>query len=128
MRAKVLVERCSTGEQEMDIKRVPSFHMTAGEKCFTFLEQEVICAWREDRFFGSAGNDLLNDLGLQDISADSTKIDAEEGLLIGDDPLLDEVRAIYVFAEFELSKAEGLGNWLNARTNGSLDFFGLWNL
>ena len=83
----------------MNVKCIPSFHVTAGEKRFTFLEQEIVCAWCEDSFFRSAGDGLLDDLAFQDISADSGEIDAEKGLLIGENPLLDEVRAVNVFAE-----------------------------
>ena len=125
MRLKILIQGCATCEQEMDVKCIPSFHVTAGEKRFTFLEQEVLCAWCKDSFFGSAGNGLPNDLGFQHISANSGEIDAEQGLLIGENPLLDEGRAVNVFAEFQLAKAEGFCSLLDAGTNDSLDLFGL---
>src|SRR5215469_3195843 len=128
MRLEIVVQGCATCEQKMDIERIPGFHVTTGKKRFTFLEQQVACAWCKDNLVGSTGDGFLNDLGFQDISANSGEIDAEEGLLIRDDPLLDEVRAVDVLAEFQLAKAESLCDRLNARTNGRLDFFGFWDL
>lgn len=77
---EIVIQGCPTCEQKMDIERIPGFHVTAGKKRFTFLEQKVVCAWCKDNFVGSAGDGLLNDLGFQDISANSGEIDAEEGL------------------------------------------------
>src|SRR5580658_4599584 len=68
---KIPVELRSSGQQEMDIEGIPSFHMTAIEKSLTFLKQQIVRAWSDDDFFWSVRNCLLDDLGLQDISADA---------------------------------------------------------
>src|SRR2546429_5098102 len=68
---KILVQMRTTGKQKMDIEGIPSFHMTAIEKSITFLKQQIVRAWRGDDFFWSAGDSLLDDVGLQDIPADA---------------------------------------------------------
>ena len=68
---KIIVQVRTTGKQKMDIEGIPSFHMTAIEKSLTFLKQQIVRAWGGDDFFWSVRNCLLDDRGLQDISADA---------------------------------------------------------
>ena len=68
---KILVQVRTTGKEKMDIEGIPSFHMTAIEKSLAFLKQQIVRAWSGDDFFWSVGNCLLDDLSLQDISADT---------------------------------------------------------
>ena len=41
---KILVEVRTTGKEKMDIEGIPSFHMTAIEKSFAFLKQQIVRA------------------------------------------------------------------------------------
>lgn len=87
---KVLVEVRTAFVEQVDVKGVARFEISAVEKGFTFLEQEIVCRWAQDDFFGFAGNGLFDDLRFQDAPANSSQINAEERLLICKNPMLGE--------------------------------------
>jgi len=93
----------------MDIEGVASFEVLAVEKALTFLKQEIVGSWAQDDFVGLIGDWLLDDLRLQDAASDSRQINAEQCLLICENPMFGEDGCNCAGAEFEPSQAEYIG-------------------
>ena len=108
----------------MDVESVSGLDMAAAEKGFAFLKQEVVGIWGQDCFFQGITNDLFDHLGLQNASADSGQVDAEERFLIREHPMLEEVGSRDVLPELHLAETECFGKRLNAGANHGLQVFG----
>src|ERR1700730_273110 len=90
----------------MYVEGIPSFHVAATEKSLAFLKQKIIGIRSQHRYFRSLGNSLFDDLGFEDIPINSSYVNAEEGFLIGEDPVLDEIRICDVLPERKLAEGK----------------------
>src|ERR1700694_134074 len=98
----------------MYVERIPSFHFAATEESLAFLKQKIVGVWSRYRYFWSVGNSLFDNLGFEDIPTNSSQVDAEEGLLIGEDPVLDEIWSCDVLPELKLAEPKNFRKRLDS--------------